>query len=192
MSGDREHRVARASSHKRLARSPSLEMLARNDGPPTSAQRTLSSLSVASVSRTRLESPGRWCIERLTSSDSDCERSSTLSADMWTDDEPSERSGSGSSVMLFGESVRLERFGCSLSTDSEGSTKGGSLVAPLNHVKRPRTDEELLLSEIIAGAVKEAAWRRRLLKEARIEVMEDVLQFCAARMTTACVVFSGE
>ena len=191
MSGDREHRVARASSHKRLARSPSLEMLARNDGPPTSAQRTLSSLSVASVSRTRLESPGRWCIERFTSSDSDCERSSTLSADMWTDDEPSERSGSGSSVMLFGESVWSERFGCSLSTDSEDSTKGGSLVT-LNHVKRPRTDEDLLLSEIIAGAVKEAAWRRRLLKEARIEVMDDVLQFCAARITTACVVFTGE
>ena len=161
MSGDREHRVARASSHKRLARSPSLEMLARNDGPPTSAQRTLSSLSVASVSRTRL------------------------------DDEPSERSGSGSSVMLFGESVWSERFGCSLSTDSEDSTKGGSLVT-LNHVKRPRTDEDLLLSEIIAGAVKEAAWRRRLLKEARIEVMDDVLQFCAARITTACVVFTGE
>ena len=132
MSGDREHRVARASSHKRLARSPSLEMLARNDGPPTSAQRTLSSLSVASVSRTR-----------------------------------------------------------SLSTDSEDSTKGGSLVT-LNHVKRPRTDEDLLLSEIIAGAVKEAAWRRRLLKEARIEVMDDVLQFCAARITTACVVFTVE
>ena len=93
---------------------------------------------------------------------------------------------------MLGESVRLERLGCSVSTGSESSTKGGSLTTPLNHVERPRMEEELLLSEIIAGAVKEAAWRRRLLKEARIEVMEDVLQFCAARLSTACVVVSGD
>jgi hypothetical protein len=96
--------------------------------------------------------------------------------------------------------MRLEVTRCWLFTDSENGSRADALAAPLSLVERStRVDEESLLAEMITGAVKEAAWRRRWSAEASrsgLEVREDVLSFCAVRMPTSsssvCVIFGGE
>jgi hypothetical protein len=190
MPSDVEHGVACAPSQKR--RRLNAEMSTWNNGPPRPAQNTFCDASISSV---RLEATGCWGDPRVST---DSERS-TLSADM--ESSVDEAPGSAYRRSVFSEeSMRLEVTRCWLFTDSENGSRADALAAPLSLVERStRVDEESLLAEMITGAVKEAAWRRRWSAEASrsgLEVREDVLSFCAVRMPTSsssvCVIFGGE